>query len=316
MSVSCWNSHRTVVSATMCAAVLLAASAQAALIDEVKTFLADRDRLIALRTEIADDRAAMAANLNNESELRKSVREFFRDRATAGAVKLIKALDRRDMKFALGYQGTKLTKPTKGTGILAMDAASCIANYDKWIALQQTVEANIEQMRADANAGDEAALMISTTAFFDNSRLRHQARLQWQMDIRSMKKDVAFKGTGKPLGPPGSTLQEHTAEFLNDRAAWEALALTVEADRNNIRATLNDAASLESAVTTFLTDRRARRLKGIELAADRKAMRQDLGLRGADARELKSGAELSAKDIDSDDEEGALEESSDEAGEK
>jgi hypothetical protein len=314
MSLGCRISHRNFF-AGACACLLMSAAARAALVDEVRTFLDDRDRLIGLRTELSDDRAALAANINDATLLTRSARDFFTDRASASSLKVLKALDRREVKFALSYKGAKIIKPVKGTGVLAQDAASYIASFDQWEALRAMVEANLEQMRSDAAANNEAALMISAKSFFDNSRLRLQARLQWQSDIRAMKKDTAFRGIGKASLPPGTTLAEHTAEFLSDRVAWEALGEAVNAARNNLRATLTDAGSLESSVTSFLTNRRARRVKGIELSLDRKAMAKDIAFNSRSGGREFSAKEPGAKDIDQDEEEGALEESSDEAGE-
>jgi hypothetical protein len=310
MSRTCWNFRHVCFSVWVLTTVTM--SVHAELVGDVKQFIADRDRLEVVRNEIAADRAAMAADLNNEQRLRTDVRRFFSDRDEVLSLRVLKAADRKQMRISLSFKGERVNKPTKGTGDLLLDATSYIFHYDRWNTLRQTVDSNVEQMRVDANAGNVTALTASTTSFFENSRLRFQARVQWQSDIRAMKKDIGFKGTGKALPPPGSTLQEHTTEFLADRAAWEALGLTVEADRNNLRSAIGTS-SLESVVRTFLTDRRARHVKGVELAMDRAAMRADVGIRAA--KEEKLGAMASSRDIDKDDEDSALESSADGAGE-
>jgi hypothetical protein len=312
MFTRCGKSGFGMAVAALCACVAVASSARAALVDEARLFLSDKDRAAEAQADIIAGRAAMAADLANNQALSKDVRAFFKDRAELGAVRALLSFDRRNMRLALGYKGAKLSKPVKGSGVLAVDAASYIASFDKWIALQQTVEADIAKMRADVAAKDEAALAASVTAFFDDSRARLQARLQWQSDIRAMKKAIGFKGTGKPAPPPGSTLAEHVTEFLKDRGSWETLGATVDADRENIRATLGDSGSLASTVSAFLNDRRARGVNGGDLAFDRKAMRADLGLGGG---ESKSAGEVGAKDADKEGENDALEESPEGAGE-
>lgn len=305
---------RILAVSAICVFSALSFSARAELAADVAQFLADYDRLVALRAEIAADRDAMAADLDS-GKLERDVKRFFADRAEAFAVRLVKAADRKQMKIDLNFKPAKLEKPVPGTGDLLKDASSYINSYDAWAALWSQIEQNISQMRNAVASGDNAALTAATTDFFNNHRSRLQKRLQWQSDIKAMKKDVSFKGTGKPLPPPGTTLKEHVAEFLNDRAAWEALGSLVEADRNNLRAALGSPDSLQSTVNTFLTDRRARHVKAVELAVDRKAMRKDVGL-SAGSEKDKPGATASSRSIDNDDEDGALDQSADGAGEK
>lgn len=290
-----------------------ATSARAELAEDVTQFLSDFDRLAAQRTIIATDREQMSTNLNNAEELRKTVRKFFADRAEAQLIRALKAVDRREMKITLGFKPEKLSKPVKGTGDLTQDATAYLANYDAW-KVQQTLVANdIAAMRMAVTNNDAAGLTTATTSFFTNSRLRLQKRIQWQVDVRSMKKDVGFKGTGKALEPVGETLVDFVSAFLSDRAAWEAKQIQLDVDRDGIRTALSGNGTLEVAVTKFLTTRREKAVLGKELYLDREAMRKEL--RGKRAKERKLGAELSAKDLDQDEEDDSLEESPDAAGE-
>jgi hypothetical protein len=286
-----------------------AVAVRAELLGDAQEFLKDYDRLVALRAEISADRDAMAADINDNAKLRLDVKRFFADRAEALAVRLLKAVDRKQMRLDLSTKLPKVQKPVKGTGDLAQDATSYINSYDAWVAFEQQVLVNIEQMRAAVNANDGATLLVAVTDFFTNSRLRHEKRLQWQLDIKAMKKDTAFKGTGKPHLPPGDSLKDHVSEFLSDRVSWEVLSDLVDADRNNLRAVLGVPDSLASAVTTFLTDRRAHHIKTLELALDRKAMRKDVGLSASAKGENKPGVAATAKNVDRDDEDKTLDES-------
>ena len=310
-----------------CAAV----PARAELADDVTTFLSDYDRLAAVRQEVATDRDAMAGKLGDAQALKKAVREFFNDRDQAQSLRVLKAADRKQMRATLkALQAKEPGSPAAKTGgggspatnSLLQDATAFIANYDQWLALQAVVTQDIAQLRVDvagvnadpASTYAAAALIASTKKFFDDSRARLNARLQWQAAVRALKKDVGFKGTGKPQPPQGETLTQHVAHFLSDRAEWETLGTQLDADRNNIRAALGATESLTSVVMSFLTDRRARRVKGQELALDRKVMRADLGLRSS--KEGKTGALFGSRDLDTDDEDDALDQSSDESGEK
>ncbi len=293
----------------VCAA---APSAHAALAEDVSQFLTDFDRLGSVRTEIQGDRDAMAAHLQNESELGKDVRHFFADRAEAHAVRALKAVDRKQMRITLNYKPAKLTKPVKSAGNLAEDVQRYLSAYDGWIAAQALVASDLVSMRGAVTSNGNA-LETATKSFFDHSRQRLQNRVQWQSDVRAMKKDVSFKGTGKPAPPPGSTLNAHVTEFLSDRATWEALGLQLDADRNNLRSALSGG-DLTAAVNKFLITRRARFVKGGELALDRMAMRKDVSSRDR-LKERKANAAVGAKDLDSDEEDSTLEESSDGSGE-
>jgi len=288
-------------------------SVRAELAEDVTQFLSDFDRLAAQRVIIATDREQMATNLNNDEELRKSVRKFFLDRAEAMTIRALKALDRKEMRITLGFKPEKLTKPSKGTGDLTQDATAYLANYDAWKLHQSLVANDISAMRMAVTNNDATALTSATTSFFTNSRLRLQKRVQWQADIRSMKKDIGFKGSGKALTPTGETLSEITSAFLADRSAWEAKQIQLDVDREAIRAAISGNGTLQDAVTKFLTTRREKAVLGRELFLDREAMRKEL--RGKRFKERKLGAELSAKDLDQDEEDDSLEESSDEAGE-
>ncbi|MCY3021878.1 MAG: hypothetical protein NTW87_22945 [Planctomycetota bacterium] len=316
MRPMCWTSPRLPVFAL--GMVLLAASlpARAELMSDASQFLADYDRLVTLKGAVDADRDAMAADLSTGKGLHQDVKHFFADRLEAAAVRLAKAADRKQMKVDLNFKGTKLEKPTPGTGVPSQDAASYIFNYDSWLAWQKQVELDISNMRNAVAANDAATLAVAVTSFFNDSRARLQTRLQWQEAIRSMKKDTGFKGTGKALPPAGTTLAEHVKEFLDDRAEWERLGALVELDRSNLRAAVQGGQSVESIVNTFLLDRRARHVKGVELARDRKVMRKDVGLSNGSEKESKQGAQASSKDLDRDDESGALDETSDTAGEK
>lgn len=298
---------------TALALCAIATSARAELAEDVSQFLSDFDRLAAQRVILATDREQLATNINNDEELRKSVRKFFLDRAEAMTIRALKALDRKDMRITLGFKPEKLTKPVKGTGDLTQDATAYLANYDAW-KLQQTLVSNdIAAMRMAVTNGDSAGLTSATTSFFTNSRLRLQKRVQWQADIRSMKKDIGFKGTGKALAPTGETLKDFTTAFLADRSAWEAKQIQLDVDREAIRSALSGNGTLQDTVTKFLTTRREKAVLGRELFLDREAMRKEL--RGKRFKERKLGAELSAKDLDQDEEDDSLEESSDESGE-
>jgi len=316
VSTVCSRTQRGLMALLAVLVVGSVTQARAELAGDVAQFLQDYDRLVAVRAQIDADRTAMLADINDHKALKADVQRFFADRLEAFAARLSKAADRKQMRIDLDFKSPKLEKPAKGTGVLAQDAANYIANYDAWVALQQQVEVDIAAMRNIlSGVSFPEALANAVTAFFTDSRARLQKRLQWQQDIRSMKKDLGFKGTGKPVPPPGTGLKDDAQKFLNDRGAWEAYGPVVEADRNNLRAAVQGGQSLDSIVTTFLTDRRARHIKGVELALDRKAMRKDLGLKNAE-KELKQGAAASSKDLDKDDESDSMEETPDTAGEK
>lgn len=313
MITQCGSSRRVWCLAALAVCAAVTSAHAATLSEDVTQFLSDFDRLAAQRIIIATDREQLATNQNNDEELRKSVRKFFLDRAEAQTIRALKAIDRKEMRITLGFKPEKLTKPTKGTGDLTVDATAYLANYDAW-KLQQTLVANdIASMRMALTNSDAAALTTATTSFFTNARLRLQKRIQWQTDVRSMKKDIGFKGTGKALPPAGSTLNEFTSAFLTDRTAWEAKQVQLDADRDAIRSALSGNGTLQDAVTKFLTTRREKAVLGRELYLDREAMRKEL--RGKRFKERKLGAELSSKDLDQDEEDDSLEESSDEAGE-
>lgn len=292
---------------------VVATSSHAQLAEDVTQFLSDFDRLAAQRTIIATDREQMGTNLNNAEELRKTVRKFFVDRAEAQAVRALKALDRHDMKITLGFKPEKLSKPVKGTGDLTLDATSYLTNYDAWKLQQTLVATDISSMRMAVTNSDATGLTTATTSFFTNSRLRLQKRIQWQADVRSMKKDIGFKGSGKALAPVGEVLSDFVSAFLADRTAWDAKAIQLDVDRDGIRSALSGSGTLQDAVTKFLTTRREKAVLGKELFLDREAMRKEL--RGQRAKERKLGAEFSAKDLDQDEEDDSLEESPDAAGE-
>ena len=292
---------------------LVASSAAAALIDDVKQLINDEDRLIAARADIAADRDAIAANLNVEKDLRADVRKLFTDRNKVQALRLLKAVDQKQVRVTLDYRGAKLVKPTAGRKNLLLDIASYLAGYDAWTAARQAVADNFEQMRAATVARDLPALRAATKTFFDSLRERLQARLQWQSDLRAMKKDVGFKATGTVQMPPSLDLSADAAEYLSDRAQWEAFDQQLEADRNNLRAGLTAGESLDSIVLTFLNDRRARRLKGLELYWDRNFMGTDIGIV---PRDPKAVPPVTARDMNNDEEDDTLDQSADEAGEK
>jgi hypothetical protein len=302
------------LAAVLVALLLWAVPARAELMGDVAQFLQDYDRLAALRNELDGDRDAMAASINDHQQLVKDVKAFFADRAEVAALVLLKAADRKQMRVTLDYKPAKLEKPVKGTGVLADDANSFISFYDAWVSLKADIEADIAGMRNAVAANDPAALAAVVTAFFDHHRARLQKRLQWQSDIRAMKKDIAFKGTGKPVPPEGG-LKKDVEKFLADRDAWESYASILDADRNNIRTAVSSGQGLEDAVRAFLTDRRYRHIKGVELWLDRKAMRKDVGLGGSE-KEAKQGSSATSKSLDSDDESDALEQTADTAGER
>jgi hypothetical protein len=294
----------------------LTASVRAELIQDAKHFLNDIDDLTAARSELASDRKAMTDDLYADKALRNDVHEFFADRSQASSLRQVQACDRKQLRLGVGYEPEKLAKPTKPFNDLLWDATSYLAKYDDWCRLQAEMEKNIEQIRLDTARRDEAALKDSLTAYFKNSRAKLQARLQWQSDLKAMKKDAGFKATGKAHSPSGTKLSDFTSAFLKDRADWEALAVQLEADRNNLRAALNaNSSSLRDLVLIFLNDRRARTVKAQELALDRKAMAAELGT-GIAKREGKIGALATSRDLDADDEDDALEQSPDSAGEK
>jgi hypothetical protein len=312
MTFMCGKSRRVWRLAAL-VALTLCTAARAELAGDVENFLSDYDRLVVQHTTLAADRQAMADALASDTLLRASVRTFFDDRAEAQAIRLLKALDRRQMRVTLNFKGEKIAHPTKGRGDLTQDATSYITNYDGWKNQQMLVALDIDSMRAALGNSDAAALSTATTQFFTDARLRHQHRLQWQADIRAMKKDLGFKGTGKAQKPEGASLRDFVQDFLDDRAAWEANGVQVEAARNGIRMALSGT-GLEDAVTLFLNERREQVVLSKELYLDREAMRKKLHARRFKERRL--GQELSAKDLDSDEEDSELEESPDISGER
>jgi|GEM_PF-3642537 len=305
-----------------CAAIVavmmvgVACAARAELAGDAARFIQDRDRLESVRVLIDGDRDRMALDLDAPAALEADVRSFFAHRQEAQAVKLAKKANRKLMKIDLNYIGAKIQKPTKRTGVLLTDATSYITSYDAWVTLGNTIDDLVEQMRDAIAANDTAALTTAATSFFDTRRSRLEKRLQWQSDIRAMKKDTRFTPTGKAVKPGAGSLRDHVSEFLADRTAWVILEETVNGDRNNLRAAVTSGSeSLATVVSTFLNDRRSLHVKGRELQMDRKAMRRNLKAKN-EKGEQKPGAETKSGDLDTDDEVGALDESADTAGEK
>lgn len=317
MSTLCCRTPRVLALAFAALVLAIVTQARADLVSDAAQFLQDYDELVALGSQIAADRDALKADIDNHDTLRADVLRFFADRLDAAATRLGKAADRKRMRIDLKFKGPKVQKPTKGTGVIAQDAAQYIASYNAWLGQRDMVQLDIAAMRTAVGNNDVTALTAAVTAFFTDSRARLEKRLQWQQDIRSMKKDVAFKPTGKAAPPPGTTLREHVQEFVNDRISWEAYAGLVDACRNNLAAAVGGGgSSIEDAVKSFLDARRSLHVKGVELALDRKAMRKDVGLGNGKEKERKSGAIAGTRDLDSGDEDASLDETPDTAGEK
>lgn len=305
-----------------CAALVLwlgsVAPARAELAADVQSFLDHRDLLDAALDEVKADRQAMAADLGNSDEtaLRSDVLNFFGDRNEAGNQRLQVAVARKLMRNDLDYHPGRLQKPTRPTGTLQTDAQSYIEHYDAWNgALKSAVNQSLSNLRDAVKSGDSSALTAAATAYFDNCRARTEARLQWQSDLRAMRREVGFKGTGKAAAPTGETLTAHVTEFLADRTRWEDLGDSLKSDRDAIRTAVGSGTGLDTAVTSFFTHRRERRIAGAELALDRRAMRRDVGL-GNEKQYRKVGAAFSAKDEDKDEDRKELEESPDVADDK
>jgi len=304
-------------SALLCAlCVGKPAPAHEGLAGEAAQFLQDHDALSAMLEQIGFERQAMLMDLGDRRKLNHEVAVFFEDRSNALALRRAKFADRKKMRAGLEPNSSGLAKPTKGTGVLSQDAASYIASYDAWAALQSQAELDIAALRAALGGNDPAALEAAARTLYADSRARLQKRLQWQQDIGAMKKDTGFKGAGKPAPPEKVPLTQHALRYLNDRGAWEAYGLLVETDRNNLRAAVQSGQSLDAVARSFLAYRHARHVKGRELGLDLKALRKDVGLGGSAAQEIKPGTLFASKDLDRDEESSELEETADSSGEK
>lgn len=286
-------------------------AAKAELVTDVQNFLEDRDRIIALRLELEEDRAAMATHLDDNQALRDDVRALFLHRLEIITLRALKAIDRKQLKRTLQYKREKLQKPGLPDGDLRQLATLYIQHYDQWLALKATVLNDLDQMRAAAEAGDEATLTQVATAFFDHRRERATARLNWQAALKALRKSTDFRKLPKPKQRPRGSLSEIVSEYLSDRAEWEALKEDLEAARNVLRAALESTDSIDGAVISFLETRRARRVKKLELDLDRESMRKKLKIRKnrRSRREAVKDDRFSSKDLDKDDEDEALGES-------
>lgn len=294
----------------------LASQARAGLAGDAAQFVQAYDSLAALLVQIDGERQALSADIGNLAKVHQDTVRFFDDRALAFAARSAKQTDRRQVRVDLGFRQAAMARAAKGTGVLAQDAASYIAAYDAWVALQQQVVLDIAGLRGALDQNDLAGLESAARAFFADNRARLQKRLQWQQDLSSMRKDLGFKATGKPLPPDKGPLAVHVQEFLNDRAAWESYGRLVGIDRNNLRAAVQGGQSLDAIAGSFLGDRHSQYLKGLELGLDLKAMRKDVGLGSSWAKELKPGALFAGSDLDKDEESGSLEETADTSGAK
>jgi hypothetical protein len=292
------------------------------LMKDVSTFLADKDHLAAQQLVIQGDRDTMAGDLQNAAALETDVKKFFDDRHTAGTIDVTKAFDRKQVRIDLQIVPTKLSKPTPGSKDVNQDAAAFIKDRDARIAAKDAFSADIENMRFSLLQGDKAGVTTNGNLFFADRHSFFQARLQVNVDVAALKKDVKFKGVAKPTAPvKGNELTTHATTFLNDRAKWIADQDRLVADINNLRAVLGTG-SIESAVTAVLTDRHQLHVDEVQLALDRQAMRADVGLsKGEKAlRALKfsggKGKVKASKEDDSDSSDQDLDVGDDAVGEK
>jgi hypothetical protein len=260
----------------------VSASARAELVADVQALLGDLDRQATAAAKVPGDRDAMAADIDNATALTADVTQFFKDRKHVRNYGDVAALDRKLVKADLGFKGVKLVKPKKGTGNVSTDANKYLTDYAQWQTLKDTVQQDLSAMASAATANDTAALTTATTAYFTDRRARFQALTNIVADIKAMKKDVKFKGTGKAVAPTGTTLHDLVQTFLNDRATWVSQQVPLDVARADIGSALSSSGEVAAAVTAFLTLRRAHHVQGAQLALDRKAMRAFVKSKGKD----------------------------------
>ena len=296
--------------------LLVACAARAELAGDANHLLNDYIKLDDAHQEIAAARQAFVTDAGNNSALLKDIHPFFVARNKIQPLRQLILTDRKTLRNTLSYKNKAFGKLIANRHELVQDAASYIAQYDLWVSLKAQIAADLDQMRQSADAGDHAALKAACKAYFDDGHARLQARLQWQADLAALKKDLAYK-TPKivPRMPPQQDLPADAAEYLADRADWEALGEQLGADRNSLRAAVSDpnSGSLESIVLAFLNDRHARRIKGVELYWDRYFIGTDNAYVPKDA---KTTPLFTKSSVDLEDEDDELDLSPDEAGEK
>ena len=99
---------------------------------------------------------------------------------------------------------------------------------------------------------------------------------------------------------------------MDDRAEWLLLRAEVEAQRNNLRAVVEYADSLEGTVLAFLEARRAVWVKTHEIQIDLKLMRKHV--RARHRCRVRPGRERPGNDLESDVEDDVMDEAVEAAG--
>jgi len=246
-------------------------------LSDAASLLGNYDDLIAIDQQLADDRAGMATALTSNGNLSDAVKLFFHDRDKAATIDGNFEINRVRLRRDVGYVPPTLLKPAKAQG-LSTDAANYIKDFDARSASFNAVAADLAKMRVALAKSDLNGVTSDANAFFVDRHNLVQFHIFEGGDIRALRKDLHFRGTGNVSRPHHTSLSDNVRKYLDDRQRWLDAGTLVAADREAIRTGLNSS-SLQDIVQKFLTDHHQLFLLQAQLGIDRDILRLKVGFK-------------------------------------